>query len=102
MRNVEHSFVLYALLLEPGGCLRLTLHSLNLLSLGKKKTEECDWHWILVATLDPRLPSCIPIALRQDCNVVVGEFGPPDNVQQDFAVTLTARIEDADSVAPVL
>ena len=64
--------------------------------------EECDLHWISVATVNPRLPARIPIAPQKECHVIVGYLGPPESMQQDFAVTWTARIKDADSVATVL
>jgi hypothetical protein len=37
MPNVEHSFVLYALLLEPGGCLRAHITLFELVEPEKKK-----------------------------------------------------------------
>ena len=66
------------------------------------KTEKCNLYWSLVADLDPRLLARIPSAPRQACNVVVGYLGHPESMQHRFAVTLTARIKDADSGATVL
>ena len=46
MPNVEHSFVLYALLLEPGGCPRVHITLFELVEPGpkkKKKVGDCGW-----------------------------------------------------------
>ena len=85
----------------------LRLHGLALFEVvgflfSRLVTEECDLHWILVATFGPCLPARIPTALRQKCNVVVCYLGPPESMQQDFVVTLIAHIKDADSVATLL
>ena len=63
--------------------------------------EVCDLHSILVATIDPRLPAGIPTTLRHECNVVVGYLGNPESMASDFAVSLTARIKDADSLPTI-
>ena len=39
MLNVEPSFVLYALLVEPGGCLRARITRFELVEPGQKKTK---------------------------------------------------------------
>ena len=44
MPNVEHSFVLYALLLEPGGCLRAHITLFELVE-PQKKNEKKRRHW---------------------------------------------------------
>ena len=45
MPNVEHLFVLYALLLEPGGCLRAHITLFELVEPeGKKKRMLCGTH----------------------------------------------------------
>ena len=41
MPNVEPSFVLYALLLEPGGCLRAHITLFELVEPGEKKKQTC-------------------------------------------------------------
>ena len=66
------------------------------------RTEECDLHWILVATSDPHLPAVNATALRQECNVIGGYLGPPETGREGFAVNLTARIEDVDSATTVM
>ena len=43
MLNVEPSFVLYALLLEPGGCLRARITLFELVEPGQKKMETPNW-----------------------------------------------------------
>ena len=57
MLNVEPSFVLYALLLEPGGWLRARITSLNLLSLEKKTAlmGRLASHIISIVCLLPKL-----------------------------------------------
>ena len=65
-------------------------------------TGECDLYWILIPTSDPRLPACIPTAVRHERNVVIGYLGNPRSMGGDFAVSLTARIKDADNVPTVL
>ena len=53
MPNVEHSFVLYALLLEPGGCLRAHITLFELVELEGKKKPEVDVDSLLQTTLPP-------------------------------------------------
>ena len=68
---------------------------------GRLMTEECDLHWTLVASMDPRFRARIPAALRHHRNVVVGCFFPFKSMQQDFAASFTARIEIIDTVATI-
>ena len=65
--------------------------------------EQCDLHWILVATTtDPRLAARIPTALRHECNVVFGYLGNPEGMAGEFSVSVTARIKDADNLPTVV
>ena len=64
--------------------------------------EECDLHWILAATSDPRLPARIPIALRHQCNIDVGYLGSFKSMLVEFAVNLTTCIKDDDSLPTML
>ena len=60
MPNVEHSFVLYALLLEPGGCLRAHITLFELVEPEKKKSNNLA---ILDSTAAHGQPLLVPLPL---------------------------------------
>ena len=72
MPNVEHSFVLYALLLEPGGCLRAHIPLFELVEPEKKKVS-------------PQLCSKCRLSVRpriqSPATVLSSPFKPPPELQ---------------------
>ena len=73
MPNVEHSFVLYALLLEPGGCLRAHITLFELVEPEKKKDydsmlESADACGVGLAAVSGDVVESTNYVLKKGCN----------------------------------
>ena len=66
MTNAEPSFVLYALLLDPGCCLRAHFVLIELVEPGQKK------NWVLVGSYSPNPVVQLHICLKSEISVVFG------------------------------